>query len=111
MTSEDWQGIWEMANSHSPYRRFPMDRQRLVQHWNEVSRDYDSEAMTLIDERIFGLLEDMSVLPDDGAALDIGCGTGSLTSLLPPDARASWVWTYRPACCPWPRRGARAWGT
>lgn len=82
MTSEDWQGIWEMANSHSPYRRFPMDRQRLVQHWNEVSRDYDSKAMTLIDERIFGLLEDMSVLPDDGMALDIGCGTGSLTSMI-----------------------------
>lgn len=80
--AEDWRDIWEMANSHSPYRRFPVDRQRLVQHWNEVSRDYDSESMSLIDERIWGLLEGMSVLPDNGSALDIGCGTGSLTSML-----------------------------
>lgn len=82
MAAEDWRDIWEMANSHSPYRTFPTDRQRLVQHWNEVSRDYDSESMTLIDERIWGLLEDMSVLPEQGSALDIGCGTGTLTSML-----------------------------
>lgn len=82
MADEDWREIWEMASSHSPYRRFPMDRQRLVQHWNEVSRDYDSEAMALIDERIFGLLDDLSVLIGDGAVLDIGCGTGSLTSMI-----------------------------
>lgn len=81
MAAEEWQDIWEMANSHSPYRTFPMDRQRLVQHWNEVSKDYDSESMSLIDERIWGLLEDMSVVPG-GNALDIGCGTGSLTSML-----------------------------
>lgn len=82
MTEDDWLGIWEIANSHSPYRRFPVDRQRLVQHWDEVSRDYDSASMELIDERIFGLLQDMSVLPENGTALDIGCGTGSLTSRI-----------------------------
>ncbi len=80
--ADDWRDIWEMANSHSPYRKFPVDRQRLVQHWDEVSKDYDSESMSLIDERIWGLLEDMSVLPEDGTALDIGCGTGSLTAML-----------------------------
>lgn len=84
MAAEEWRDIWEMASSHSPYRRFPMDRERLVQHWNEVSKDYDSESMSLIDERIFGLLEDMQVLPDGGRALDIGCGTGSLTSMIAP---------------------------
>ena len=84
MAAEDWRDIWEMAISHSPYHRFPVDRQRLVQHWNEVSRDYDSEAMSLIDERIFGLLEGMSVLSGGGSALDIGCGTGSLTSMIAP---------------------------
>jgi len=82
MPAEEWREIWEMANSHSPYRRFPLDRQRLVRHWNEVSKDYDNESMSLIDERIFGLLKDMSALPDGGAALDIGCGTGSLTSMI-----------------------------
>lgn len=82
MTAEEWREIWEMASSHSPYRRFPMDRQRLVQHWNEVSEDYDNESMSLIDERIFGLLKDMAALPEGGAALDIGCGTGSLTSMI-----------------------------
>ncbi|MHC1709882.1 MAG: class I SAM-dependent methyltransferase [Methanomassiliicoccales archaeon] len=80
--ADEWRDIWEMANSHSPYRTFPMDRQRLVQHWNEVSKDYDSESMSLIDERIWGLLEDMSVLTGGGTALDIGCGTGSLTAML-----------------------------
>lgn len=80
--ADDWRDIWEMANSHSPYRTFPVDRQRLVQHWNDVSKDYDSESMTLIDERIWGLLESMAVLPENGSALDIGCGTGSLTSML-----------------------------
>jgi len=82
MAAEEWRDIWEMASSHSPYRQFLVDRQRLVQHWNEVSRDYDSEAMSLIDERIFGLLEGMEVLSGGGSALDIGCGTGSLTSMI-----------------------------
>ena len=54
--ADERRDIWEMANSHSPYRTFPMDRQRLVQHWNEVSRDHDSGSMSLIDGRIWGLL-------------------------------------------------------
>jgi len=80
--ADEGRDIWEMANSHSPYRTFPMDRHRPGRHWNEVSRDHDSEPMSLIDERIWRLLEDMSVLPEHGSALDIGCGTGSLTSML-----------------------------
>jgi hypothetical protein len=54
--ADERRDIWEMANSHSPYRTFPMDRHRPGRHWNEVSRDHDSGSMSLIDGRIWRLL-------------------------------------------------------
>jgi len=53
----------------------------------------------------------MSVLPGSGPALDVGCGTGSLTSTLASKRSDYWVLTYRPACSQLPRGDARAWGT
>jgi len=47
-----------------------------------MSKQYDTDSMDLIDERIWGILDRMKAVPEGGAALDIGCGTGSLTSRL-----------------------------
>ncbi len=83
MMSEDgWKELWDGVISRSPYRAFKVQRSRLVQHWDEVSRDYDTDSMSLIDERIWELLERMSAVPPGGRALDVGCGTGALTARL-----------------------------
>jgi len=78
-TDFDWHSAWESARSRLPYHAFPVERSRLVQHWDRISTYYDSEAMGLIDQRLWDILCQDGVVPSKGRVLDIGCGTGALT--------------------------------
>lgn len=79
MAGDGWCAAWNAALSRSPYHAFPVERSRLVQHWNCVSSYYDSQVVDTIDERLWGRLIAQGVVPVGGKVLDIGCGTGALT--------------------------------
>lgn len=70
---------WESARAMSPYCAFQVTPDRAVEHWDRLSRAYESGMVELIDERTWGILEEEDLVPSGGSVLDIGCGTGALT--------------------------------
>jgi SAM-dependent methyltransferase len=79
MPGQDWSGEWAAALSRSPYRAFPVDRSRLVRHWDHISTHYDSTVVEQIDQHLWDMLVQDGTVPGQGKVLDIGCGTGAMT--------------------------------
>lgn len=73
---------WEAAIARSPYRTLHVDSSRTVDHWNDVASRYDCGSVSMIDERMWDILEQDSLVPQGGTVLDIGCGTGSISRLF-----------------------------